>query len=218
MNVYFEEIKDVYSAFGWKGRELDSHLEDDLRQISAFCIVGEMLLFPEEIEQFKIKCEELFKNHLTNELSHMRYKLYLIALKQNEYRQTEKIFHYYKLWKALENEMDCSGFTSRIEKLVWKNGEAFYVGISEFNADFLLPAIKLASGYSNHYGIVLINKSEDESSEQLMDKLLEEGINNHIQFDFSKLVPLLCRKHYSVCVWGSSSEEQQLSCFYMNHK
>jgi hypothetical protein len=218
MKVYLEEIIDVYSAFGWPGRESDSHLEDDLRQIKVFSIVGEMLFFPEEIELFKIKCKEQFMNHLTNKSDRARYQFYLIALKQNEDRKTNTIFHYYKLWKALENEMDCSGFTSRIEKLVRKNGEAFYVGVSTFDADFLLPAIELVSSYSSHYGIIFINESEDESSGQLLNMLVEKGISDQIQFDFSKLVPLLCKEQYSVCVWGSSSEEQQLSCFDMNHK
>lgn len=57
-----------------------------------------------------------------------------------------------------------------------------------------------------------------KSTEQLMNILVEEGISNQIQFDFTKLVPLLYRKHYSVYVLGSSNEEQQLSCFYMDCK
>ncbi|MCY1691427.1 hypothetical protein OVA29_12605 [Exiguobacterium sp. SL14] len=108
MKTYIEEHSDATRVFPW--------LADASSSIRCLCVVGEMLLFPEEIVQFKQTSSEMFRNELRQKHELRTYRFYLVVCVGNGF-QSKRIFDYYKLWRLLEREEMLDGFTSRIEVL-----------------------------------------------------------------------------------------------------
>ncbi len=215
MKHYLEEVNDIGMTFTWLSRNSNPLLDNVLPQMKSFSVVGEMLFTPEEIDLFKKKCGEVFQKHFTKLFYTNEYSFILIGLAKNYEKRSEKIFNYFKVWKKLEKQIDIHGLTSRRDASKLVNNEVCYIGISEFDLDFLPTVIKIVSEDPSQYSILFKKKSNCYSNNQLMNILLEYGISDDFKLDFPNLVPLLCLNHYGVCVWKSASEEQELSCFYL---
>lgn len=205
MKVYIEEHEDATYVYPW--------LSNTKSAIRCLCIVGEMLLFPEEIVQFKQKSSEMLRNELgqRHELDALRF--YLVTRVGNDF-QSRRIFDYYKLWRVLEREEELRGFTSRMEVLVHIGEAPYYVGIAEFGIEQLPKAIALVGDDPSMYGIFCTEYDESSHCQKLLDQVLEIGLTEDGDLPIFEMVTTLTVKGYGVCTWGSSSEEQELQYFY----
>ncbi|EZP61457.1 hypothetical protein [Exiguobacterium sp. RIT341] len=117
MKTYLEEHIDATRIFPW--------LADASSSIRCLCVVGEMLLVPEDIVQFKQISSEMFRDELKQKHALSTYRFYVVVCVGNQF-QSKRIFEYYKLWRLLEREEMLDGFTSRIEVPVQVGKEAYY--------------------------------------------------------------------------------------------
>ncbi|WP_290787248.1 hypothetical protein [Exiguobacterium sp. UBA7533] len=206
MKTYIEEHSDATRIFPW--------LADASSSIRCLCVVGEMLLFPEEIVQFKQICSEMFRNELRQKHELSTYRFYLVVCAGNGF-QSKRIFDYYKLWRLLEREEMLDGFTSRIEVPVQVGEEPYYVGIAEFGLEQLSRAIEMISNSHSMYTIVCANYARPSHCQELLDQVLDFGLTECGGLPVVEMVTTLTAQGYAVCTWGSSSEEQELQCFHM---
>ncbi|HAB34191.1 MAG TPA: hypothetical protein DCE40_08860 [Exiguobacterium sp.] len=205
MKTYLEEHSDVTRVFPW--------LTDASSSIRCLCVVGEMLLFPEEIVQFKQISSEMFRNELRQKHELSTYRFYLVVCAGNGF-QSKRIFDYYKLWRLLEREEMLDGFTSRIEVPVQVGEEPYYVGIAEFGLEQLSRAIEMISDSPSRYTIICANHDRPSHCQELLDQVLDFGLTESGGLPVVEMVTTLTAQGYAVCTWGSSSEEQELQCFH----
>lgn len=205
MKTYIEEHSDATRIFPW--------LADASSSIRCLCVVGEMLLFPEEIVQFKQISSEMFRNELRQKHELSTYRFYLVVCAENGF-QSKRIFDYYKLWRLLEREEMLDGFTSRIEVPVQVGKEAYYVGIAEFGIEQLTTAIEMISDSPAMYTIICGNHDRPSHCQELLDQVLDIGLTESGGLPVVEMVTTLTAQGYAVCTWGSSSEEQELQCFH----
>ncbi|WP_214769492.1 hypothetical protein [Exiguobacterium sp. s133] len=83
MKTYVEEHSDATRIFPW--------LADASSSIRCLCVVGEMLLFPEDIIQFKQISSEMFHDELTQKHALGTYRFYVVILVGNEF-QSKRIY------------------------------------------------------------------------------------------------------------------------------
>lgn len=205
MKTYLEEHSDATRIFPW--------LADASSSIRCLCVVGEMLLFPEDIVQFKQISSEMFRDKLKQKHALSTYRFYVVVCVGNKF-QSKRIFDYYKLWRLLEREETLDGFTSRIEVPVQVGEEPYYVGISEFGLEQLSRAIEMISDSPAMYTIICANHDRPLHCQELLDQVLDIGLTESGGLPVVEMVTTLTAQGYAVCTWGSSSEEQELQCFY----
>ncbi|WP_426273117.1 hypothetical protein [Exiguobacterium sp. R-17] len=205
MKTYIEEHSDATRVYPW--------LADASSSIRCLCVVGEMLLFPEEIVQFKQISSEMFRNELRQKHELSTYRFYLVVCAGNGF-QSKRIFDYYKLWRLLEREEMLDGFTSRIEVPVQVGEEPYYVGIAEFGLEQLSTAIEMISDSPSRYTIICANHDRPLHCQELLTHVLDIGLTESGDVPVVEMVPTLTAQGYAVCTWGSSSEEQELQCFH----
>ncbi|WP_214855076.1 hypothetical protein [Exiguobacterium sp. s166] len=205
MKIYIEEHEDATHVYPWL-----SHTKSAIR---CLCIVGEMLLFPEEIVQFKQKSSEMLRTELGQRHELDAFRFYLVTRVGNDF-QSRRIFDYYKLWRLLEREEELRGFTSRMEIPVHIGEDPYYIGIAEFGIEQLPTAIALVSDDHSMYVISCAENNESSHCQKLLDQVLEIGLKEDGDLPIFEMVSTLTAKGYAVCTWGSSSEEQELQYFY----
>ncbi|WP_214722951.1 hypothetical protein [Exiguobacterium sp. s143] len=205
MKTYLEEHSDATSIFPW--------LADASSSIRCLCVVGEMLLFPEDIVAFKQISSEMFRDELKQKRALSTYRFYVVVCVGNEF-QSKRIFDYYKLWRLLEREETLDGFTSRMEVPVQVGKEPYYVGIAEFGIKQLTTAVKMISDSPAMYTIICGNHDRPSHCQELLDQVLDIGLTESGNLPVVEMVTTLTAQGYAVCTWGSSSEEQELQCFY----
>lgn len=83
MKTYVEENSDATRIFPW--------LADASSSIRCLCVVGEMLLFPEDIIQFKQISSEMFRDELVKKHALGTYRFYVVILVGNEF-QSKRIY------------------------------------------------------------------------------------------------------------------------------
>lgn len=205
MKTYIEEHIDATRVYPW--------LADASSSIRCLCVVGEMLLFPEETVQFKQISSEMFRNELTQKHKLSTYHFYLVVCVGNGF-QSKRIFDYYKLWRLLEREEMLDGFTSRMEVPVQVGEEPYYVGIAEFGLEQLTIAIEMISASPSMYTIICANHDRPSHCQDLLTQVLDIGLIESGDVPVAEMVPTLTAQGYAVCTWGSSSEEQEFQCFH----
>lgn len=205
MKTYLEEHSDATRIFPW--------LADASSSIRCLCAVGEMLLFPEDIVQFKQISSEMFRDKLAKKHALSTYRFYVVVCVGNEF-QSKRIFDYYKLWRLLEREEMLEGFISRIEVPVQVGKEPYYVGIAEFGIEQLTTAIEMISDSPAMYPIICANHDRPSHCQELLDQVLDIGLTESGGLPVVEMVTTLTAQGYAICTWGSSSEEQELQCFY----
>lgn len=205
MKTYLEEHSDATRIFPW--------LADASSSIRCLCAVGEMLLFPEDIVQFKQISSEMFRDKLAKKHALSTYRFYVVVCVGNEF-QSKRIFDYYKLWRLLEREEMLEGFISRIEVPVQVGKEPYYVGIAEFGIEQLTTAIEMISDSPAMYTIICANHDRPSHCQELLDQVVDIGLTESGGLPVVEMVTTLTAQGYAVCTWGSSSEEQELQCFY----
>ncbi|WP_313635379.1 hypothetical protein [Exiguobacterium sp.] len=205
MKTYIEEHSDATRVYPWLAGASSS--------IRCLCVVGEMLLFPEEIVQFKQISSEMFRNELTKKHELSTYRFYIVACVGNGF-QSKRIFDYYKLWRLLERKEMLDGFTSRIEVPVQIDKEPYYVGIAEFGLEQLSRAIEMISDSPAMYTIICANHDRPLHCQELLTQVLDIGLTESGDVPVVEIVTTLAAQGYAVCTWGSSSEEQELQCFH----
>ncbi len=206
MKTYLEEHSDTTRVYPW--------LADASSSIRCLFVVGEMLLFPEDIVQFKQISSEMFRNELTQKHELSTYRFYVVVCVGNKF-QSKRIFDYYKLWRLLEREETLDGFTSRMEVPVQVGKEPYYVGIAEFGLEQLSRAIEMISDSPAMYTIICANHDRPSHCQELLDQVLDIGLTESGGLPVVEMVTTLTAQGYAVCTWGSSSEEQELQCFHM---
>ncbi len=206
MKTYLEEHIDATRIFPW--------LADASSLIRCLCVVGEMLLVPEDIVQFKQISSEMFRDELKQKHALSTYRFYVVVCVGNQF-QSKRIFEYYKLWRLLEREEMLDGFTSRIEVPVQVGEEPYYVGIAEFGLEQLSRAIEMISDSPSRYTIICANHDRPSQCQELLDQVLDFGLTESGGLPVVEMVTTLTAQGYAVCTWGSSSEEQELQCFHM---
>jgi len=205
MKTYIEEHSDATRIFPW--------LADASSSIRCLCVVGEMLLFPEDIVQFKQISSEMFRNELRQKHELSTYRFYLVVCAGNGF-QSKRIFDYYKLWRLFERKEMLDGFTSRIEVPVQVGEEPYYVGIAEFGLEQLSRAIEMISDSPSRYTIICANHDRPLHCQELLTQVLDIGLTESGDVPVVEMVTTLTAQGYAVCTWGSSSEEQELQCFH----
>lgn len=205
MKTYLEEHSDATRIFPC--------LADASSSICCLCVVGEMLLFPEEIVQFKQISSEMFRNELTQKYALSTYRFYVVVCVGNEF-QSKRIFEYYKLWRLLEQEEKLDGFTSRIEVPIQVGEEPYYVEIAEFGLEQLSRTIEMISDSPSRYTIICANHDRPLHCQELLTQVLDIGLTERGDVPVVEMVTTLTAQGYAVCTWGSSSEEQELQCFH----
>lgn len=205
MKTYLEEYSDATRIFPW--------LADASSSIRCLCVVGEMLLFPEDIVQFKQISSEMFRDELKQKHALSTYRFYVVVCVGNEF-QSKRIFDYYKLWRLLEREEMLEGFTSRMEVAVKVGKEPYYVWIAEFGIKQLTTAVEMISDSPAMYNIICGNHDRPPHCQELLDQVLDIGLTESGGLPVVEMVTTLTAQGYSICTWGSSSEEQELQCFY----
>ncbi|WP_286946423.1 hypothetical protein [Exiguobacterium sp. UBA4551] len=205
MKTYFEEHSDATRIFPW--------LADASSSIRCLCVVGEMLLFPEDIVQFKQISSEMFRDELKQKHALSTYRFYVVVCVGNKFH-SKRIFDYYKLWCLLEREETLDGFTSRMEVPVQVGKEPYYVGIAEFGIEQLTTAIEMISDSPAMYIIICANHDRPSHCQELLDQVLDIGLTESGGLPVVEMVTTLTAQGYAVCTWGSSSEEQELQCLY----
>ena len=205
MKTYIEEHIDATRVYPW--------LADASSSIRCLYVVGEMLLFPEEIVQFKQISSEMFRNELMQKHELSTYRFYIVVCVGNGF-QSKRIFDYHKLWCLLEREEMLDGFTSRMEVPVQVGEEPYYVGIAEFGLEQLSRAIEMISDSPSRYTIICANQNRSSHCQELLTQVLDIGLTESGGVPVVEMVPTLTAQGYAVCTWGSSSDEQELQCFY----
>lgn len=205
MKTYIEEHSDATRVYPW--------LADTSSSIHCLCVVGEMLLFPEEIVQFKQISSGMFRNELTKKHELSTYRFYIVACVGNRF-QSKRIFDYYKLWRLFERKEMLDGFTSRIEVPVQVGEESYYVGIAEFGLEQLSRAIEMISDSPSRYTIICANHDRPLHCQELLTQVLDIGLTESGSLPVVDMITTLTAQGYAVCTWGSSSEEQELQCFH----
>jgi len=205
MKTYLEEHSDATRIFQW--------LADASSSIRCLCAVGEMLLFPEDIVQFKQISSEMFRDKLAKKHALSTYRFYVVVCVRNKFH-SKRIFDYYKLWRLLEREEMLEGFISRIEVPVQVGKEPYYVGIAEFGIKQLTTAIEMISDSPAMYTIICANHDRPSHCQELLDQVLDNGLTESGGLPVVEMVTTLTAQGYAICTWVSSSEEQELQCFY----
>ncbi|MGI1807070.1 hypothetical protein ACRPK8_15190 [Exiguobacterium sp. TDN 0502] len=205
MKTYLEEHSDATRVYPW--------LADASSSIRCLCVVGEMLLFPEDIVQFKQISSEMFREELKQKHTLSTYRFYVVVCVGNKFH-SKRIFDYYKLWRLLEREETLDRFTSRIELPVQVGEEPYYVGIAEFGIEQLTTAIEMISDSLAMYTIICANRDRPSHCQELLDQVLDIGLTESGGLPVVEMVTTVTAQGYAICTWGSSSEEQELQCFY----
>ncbi len=113
------------------------------------------------------------------------------------------------------NEKRCSRASPlRMEVPVQVGKEPYYVGIAEFGIEQLTTAIEMISDSPAMYTIICANHDRPSHCQELLDQVLDIGLTESGGLPVVEMVTTLTAQGYAICTWGSSSEEQELQCFY----
>lgn len=83
MKTYLEEHSDATRIFPW--------LADASSSIRCLCVVGEMLLFPEDIVQFQQTSSEMFRDELKQKHALSTYRFYVVVCVGNKFIPKESL-------------------------------------------------------------------------------------------------------------------------------
>lgn len=218
MRYYLEETSDAYKSYTWLSDNLAPHWRNSIPPIESFGIVGERLFTLSDINLFKKKCDDLLLRHFMKNHGEANYKFLLLGLESNESKKSEKMFNYFKVWKELEKEFDLSNFTLRIEVPLQIDDELCYIGLSEFDLNSLPTVTEIMRKYPKTYCIIYKEVKSEDSTENLISILMENGFSKLPIIDFPNLIPTLALNHYSICLWKFYSIEEEVCCFYSKNE
>lgn len=214
MRYYIEQTKNAYESFWWLSDNLTLHWRKNRPPLESFRIVGDRLFTYEDVLMFKETCDDLLLRHFMTDKSEANYTFWWLGIIGNESKRSERVFHYYRYWKELENNYDVHNFTSRIEEPIVVHEELGYIGVAEFELSALPLAVEMMRDSSKTGCIVFKEKKENESSKEIMQLALAHEFEIGSVFSFSNLIPALASHHYNTCLWKFYSTEEELCCFY----
>jgi hypothetical protein len=184
-----------------------------IEELSAVCIIGEMLLWPEDRNRYLTYCENSVQSIFERNEILNNYKLFLFVIQEIE-NPNSKVERYKKIWKTIPKSVEIKKFKLGPELEIDQIDKMYFASIAEIDKEDFIRAMEIMQRRLG--GCIIFASTKDNMLDSdSISNLFEIGFDaKENEINYLDLALNFCKDGDVIFRWGDSSEEAELDLIF----